>query len=447
MKKSICYTMVAAALALGATNSMAAEGTTTADVLATAAKNIDFFGYFRAGVAGGADGSMENNIGGDSFEKNKIGRIGNEFDNYAEVGFGTELYNENNRSVYVQTMFNMWDGDTNSSTDDSPFGWENMNMQLRNFMGLGETSWAGIRQYKSNYYIDTTDHYYWGQTTVGAGVEDMKVGPGNLSLAVLHRDLDGVIHNPSIDSEEGALEGTLIDAMNYEILYDNLSVWEKGTLAMGYRFLHADPTDAQIDNPELGEHDYADGHAFLVELKQEIGESGYNRTVLQYYLDGSALQGVQFGAADVLNGEVKDGSGFAIRNFGAIPLSADWDFTHVLTYAEADSVEQWNGDEGDGSSMAVNAGVVYHWSDITRTYLDAGYFQDDKSVNNTDYDRSGSKVTLAQALSFGRGEPELRVYTSYLDSDNSNWDDTTHSFEGHNSDDTWAVGAMVNVWW
>lgn len=91
--------------------------------------------------------------------------------------------------------------------------------------------------------------------------------------------------------------------------------------------------------------------------------------------------------------------------------------------------------------------MVYHWSDITRTYLDLGYFQDDKSVNNIDYDRNGSKVTLAQALSFGRGEPELRVYTSYLDSDNSNWDDSTRSFEGHSSDDTWAVGAMVNVWW
>lgn len=64
-----------------------------------------------------------------------------------------------------------------------------------------------------------------------------------------------------------------------------------------------------------------------------------------------------------------------------------------------------------------------------------------------DYDRSGSKYTVAQAWSLGRNQPELRLYASYFDSDNDNWSDSSHAFEGDDSDDTWVVGVQANVWW
>lgn len=83
-------------------------------------------------------GSMKDATGG-SFEKNKLGRLGNEFDTYAEVGFGKELYRSGSQSVYIQMMINMYDGDTNSSHENK-FGWENMNIQFRNFMGTDETT-------------------------------------------------------------------------------------------------------------------------------------------------------------------------------------------------------------------------------------------------------------------------------------------------------------------
>lgn len=116
---------------------------------------------------------------------------------------------------------------------------------------------------------------------------------------------------------------------------------------------------------------------------------------------GSALQGVTFGAADTLNGTVKEGEGWALRNYGTIPVAADWDVSHALNYAAANDVELWNGDKGDASTASVSAKVTYHWSDYTRTYLEMGYFDDKKTVNGTDYDRSGAKYTLAQALSYG----------------------------------------------
>ena len=141
------------------------------------AAGFDYYGYFRSGMGTGDSGSMQDAVGG-SFQKNKVGRLGNEFDTYAEVGFGKELKSDETKSVYIQTMFNMYDGDTNCNMGDSNFGWENMNMQLRNFMGLGETSWAGIRQYKKGFVIDSNDFFYWNQTNIGGGIEDMQLGQG-----------------------------------------------------------------------------------------------------------------------------------------------------------------------------------------------------------------------------------------------------------------------------
>lgn len=439
MKKTIICTLVAASLSAASLSVMAADA-------ATVINSIDYYGYFRAGVGQGADGSLANTIGGDSYEKNKIGRLGNEFDVYGEIGFGKEIYNEGGKSVYLQTMFNYWDGDTNSANDDNPFGWENLNMQLKNFMGLNETSWAGIRQYKPSYYIDATDYYYWSTTTTGAGIEDMKLGQGNLSIDVLHKDLEGPVQLHHEDGTSELEEGTTINAISFGVMYDNLPLWDGATLALGYKFLNADPSDQQIDDVTTGEHDYEDGHAFMAELNQTVLESGSNRTVLQYYIDSSALQGVDFGPADALNGEVKSGSGWAIRNFGSIPLSANWDLGHAINYAAADSVELWGGDDMDASVFAINANVAYHWSDITRTYFDAGYFDEERTINGEDFDRSGAKYTIAQGWSFARGEPELRLYATYFDSNNTDWDNSL-AFEGNQSDDTWVVGVQANVWW
>ena len=408
-------------------------------VFAAEATGFDYYGYFRSGMGIGDSGSMQDAVGG-SFHKNKLGRLGNEFDTYAEVGFGKELKSDDSKSVYIQTMFNMYDGDTNSNMDDSNFGWENMNMQLRNFMGLGETSWVGIRQYKSSFFIDSSDYSYWNNTNVGGGIEDMKLGQGKLSVAALHRDIADSYNHNDMTIDEG------IDSNQLDLLYTDLPLWNGATLAMGYKFLNADPTSEQKDSSIVGNHDYADGHAVMLELNQTLMGSGWNKTTIQYYVDGSALQGVTFGGADTLNGTVESGDGFAIRNYGIIPLAADWDLSHAINYAEANDVKQWNGIEGDASAFAVSAKVTYHWTDITRTYVEAGYFDDEKTENGDEMSRSGSKTTIAQAFSFGRDEPELRVFASYLDSDNSDWDNS-HSFDNGTADDSWTIGLQAHVWW
>ena len=47
---------------------------------------IDFHGYLRSGVGVSRDGGME------EWQKNKIGRLGNEADTYGELELGSEVY-------------------------------------------------------------------------------------------------------------------------------------------------------------------------------------------------------------------------------------------------------------------------------------------------------------------------------------------------------------------
>lgn len=101
-----------------------------------------------------------------------------------------------------------------------------------------------------------------------------------------------------------------------------------------------------------------------------------------------------FGAADTLNGTVKEGEGWALRNYGTIPVAADWDVSHALNYAAANDVELWNGDKGDASTASVSAKVTYHWSDYTRTYLEMGYFDDKKTVNGLTTIAAGQNTPL-----------------------------------------------------
>ncbi|TNV22915.1 carbohydrate porin [Buttiauxella sp. B2] len=441
MKKSLLPLAIAAALSLASTAVYASEKTDAPSktiIGADTLSGIDFYGYFRSGIAAGDNGSMKDAVGG-SFEKNKLGRMGNEFDTYAEVGFGKELYNTGSESVYIQTMINMYDGDSNSNHENN-FGWENMNIQFRNFMGMGETTWAGIRQY-NKYSIDANDYDYWNHTNVGGGIEKMSLGQGKLSFAFLHRDIDedlSALSEGDVDTQE------LIDSNQLEVMYDSQPLWDGATLAVGYKYLNADANDEQLNRVN---HDYSDGQTAMVVLKQEIFDKGVNNTVIQYYGKGSALQGVTFGAADTLNGSVKEGEGWALRNYGNIPVAADWDVSHAINLAGANDIEMWNGDKGDASTASASARVTYHWSDYTRTYLEMGYFEDQKSVNGSDYDRSGAKYTIAQALSFGRDKPEIRLFASHYDSNKDNWDDNTQSFENNLSNNTWAVGIQANVFW
>ncbi|HBT13987.1 MAG TPA: maltoporin, partial [Erwinia persicina] len=91
--------------------------------------NIDFHGYLRGGVGVSRDGGIE------EWQKNKIGRLGNEADTYGEIELGSEVYKKDDVSFYVDSMVSMFsDGSNDNETtlgDDAQFGLRQLNLQIK----------------------------------------------------------------------------------------------------------------------------------------------------------------------------------------------------------------------------------------------------------------------------------------------------------------------------
>ncbi|MCG6220531.1 carbohydrate porin, partial [Vibrio diabolicus] len=118
-----------------------------ATLAAGSAFAVDFHGYMRAGVGVNADGGQQID-----FKKSQIGRLGNESDVYGEVQLGKEVYNNNGKTFYVDSMFAMtsdgsndWEGTaTNCSIsgsdltckDDAQFALRQFNVQAKGVLNF-----------------------------------------------------------------------------------------------------------------------------------------------------------------------------------------------------------------------------------------------------------------------------------------------------------------------
>jgi maltoporin len=112
--------------------------------------------------------------------------LGNENDTFADIQLGQEVYNKNNQTFYVDSMFSMTSGQKrdweNTKGDDADFALRQLNVQAKNLFGGNETLWAGKRYYQ-RHDIHISDTYYWDVSGAGAGIENIEVGPGKLLAA------------------------------------------------------------------------------------------------------------------------------------------------------------------------------------------------------------------------------------------------------------------------
>jgi len=96
-----------------------ATALTSTSLLAATSVPIDFHGYLRGGVGVSGDGGQV------EWQKNKLGRLGNETDTYGELELGSEVYKKDDVSFYLDSMVSMVsDGSNDNETtigDDAQF--------------------------------------------------------------------------------------------------------------------------------------------------------------------------------------------------------------------------------------------------------------------------------------------------------------------------------------
>ncbi|MGF1722045.1 maltoporin LamB [Vibrio kyushuensis] len=387
---------------------------------------VDFHGYARGGVGLSGEGEHV------TYEKNKVGRLGNESDLYSEIGLNAELYNNDDVTfkleslvAYGQSGNNNWEGDASALRV--------MNVQAQGLFSDKEAVlWAGQRYYQRK-DIHITDFYFLDTSGgAGGGIENLSVGGGKLSLAVMHDDGEDTV-------------GDKVSGYTFDARYAGIDLWADANLELAVAYDFASEAEGQsID---------ADNGVLLTAVVGQGLDNGFNQTVLQFGTASYGEQMATYGGGGWYNRnstDNNDGDGFRIINWGVVGFGESWEVGHTVMYAQGGDVvasrDSSGASQGVGDITAYNAVIrpMYKWDDHMKTVFEAGYFADEVKQGGTTMDSSGSKLTIAQAWSAGSSfwaRPEIRVYGSYF------MDHEADSFAKGTDDTEFSVGIQMEAWW
>ncbi|MFQ0974557.1 maltoporin LamB [Vibrio campbellii] len=396
-----------------------------ATLAAGSAFAVDFNGYMRAGT-----GISSNGNGDLAVNKNGIGRLGNEDDNYSEFGFAEDL-KTGDQTWRIESMI--------ASGAPGANGWEDADFNVAQFAvkakGLiasdkDATMWAGKTYYQRK-DIHITDFYFLNTSGTGGGIENLSVGNQKLSLALIQ------------DGETSDSTGYIFDAR-----LANIGLWDDAALelAVAYNFA-TDSNDATEE---------ADDGVLASAIIHQGMSNGFNQTVLQYGTNGYGVQAANFWGAGAYYARgteaFNDASGFRLINWGVMNLAESWEMGHQLAYLSGSDIggqlkdsNVYTGKNFDIDQYSVVVRPMYKWNDTMRTVFEAGYNAGERIAEGglAKEDFGNAKFTVAQAWAMGDSfwaRPELRVYGTYLlDTEND---------DAFNGDDTeFVFGVQAEAWW
>ncbi|MEX0332926.1 maltoporin LamB [Vibrio tubiashii] len=384
---------------------------------------VDFNGYMRAGT--GISGNSGSDV---SVNKNGVGRLGNENDNYSEFGFAEDL-KTGEQTWRIESMI--------AAGRDGKQGWEDGDVNIAQFAVKAKgliasdkeaTMWAGKTYYQRK-DIHITDFYFLNTSGTGGGIENISVGNQKLSVALLQ------------DTEND-------DAANFtaDVRLANIGLWEDASLelALAYNFA----------NEKKDKTEEADDGVLVSAILHQGMSNGFNQTVFQLGTNSYGDQMAGFGSGGYYDrsGAHNDATGFRLINWGVMNLGENWEMGHQLAYMNGsdiggkDSKGNVTGKKFDTEQYSLVVRPMYKWNETMRTIFEAGYNAGEK-INKDGLaveDFGNTKLTIAQGWAMGDSfwaRPELRVYGSYI-TDKENDD----AF-GTGEDSEYVVGVQVEAWW
>nr|WP_114192452.1 maltoporin [Edaphovirga cremea] len=416
-----------------------------AGVLSSQAMAVDFHGYARSGIGWTGSGGEQQCFQATGAQSKY--RLGNECETYAELKLGQELWKEGDKSFYFDTNVAYSVSQQNDWEATDP-AFREANVQGKNLIEWlpGSTIWAGKRFYQ-RHDVHMIDFYYWDISGPGAGLENIDLGFGKLSLAATRNTESGgsygFIREPGDTGDKTANDV-------YDVRLGGLQLNPGGTLELGVDYGRANERDDFVLDDDASK----DGVMLTAEHTQSI-YSGYNKFVVQYATDSmtSYNSGHSEGASVNNNGNM-----IRVLDHGAIDFNDTWGLMYVAMYQDIDR------DNNNGTTWyTVGVRPMYKWTPIMSTFLEAGY---DNVKSQQTGDRNGQyKITLAQQWQAGNSiwsRPAIRIFATY-----ANWDEkwgyatdddtgytsgtayndtSTHTFSRGNNDE-FTFGAQMEVWW
>ena len=413
-----------------------------AGVMSAQALAVDFHGYARSGIGWTGSGGEQQCFQATGAQSKY--RLGNECETYAELKLGQEVWKEGDKSFYFDTNVAYSVSQQNDWESTSP-AFREANVQGKNLIEWlpGSTIWAGKRFYQ-RHDVHMIDFYYWDISGPGAGIENIDLGFGKLSLAATR-------------SSESGGSGTFADRDKFgNRVYDNivpndvfdvrlagLGTNPGGTLELGVDYGHTNIPDDYSLQPGASK----DGWMLTAEHTQSMLK-GFNKFVLQYATDSMTSSGKGVPQGGSIN---NDGSMWRVLDHGAISLGDSWDLMYVGMYQDIDR------DNNNGTQWwTVGVRPMYKWTPIMSTLMEIGY--DNVKSQRTSDRNSQYKVTLAQQWQAGDSiwsRPAIRVFATYAKWDEKwgyndsgvAYNDTSAKTFSRGDNDEWTFGAQMEIWW
>jgi maltoporin len=389
-------------------------------------------------------------------------RLGNECEVWAEYGLNTVVYSGQDHVVgtvhfmptaFIPTSFIGYSptGATASLDPGVPstgavVAFPNLYVDLAGIPWLnGGTAWVGTRYYKrESVYI--SDFFYWNPSGVGAGVEDIHIGP-DLRLSYGAFAVDGQpLNSPPLPSQ--------IDlGIRNDLQLRGIRPYKGGEFQVGFQYIADFSNDKNVVNGVATSNTHGGWGATLQHVQDVLG--GNNKLAIQYGKGGGTGFGTlaRFYYPDFsLRPNVTQSR---LRILDVLTIQpVDWFGAQVVGVYQRD-------DEGTGVSGAVTtwysagARASFAFVEHAKAIGEFGYDQVNKSNGSQTDPQTLAKGTLALAVSSGKAlmaRPELRLFTTY-----ARWSETariavidsariyTDNYPTYLSG--WTFGLQGEAWW
>ena len=372
-----------------------------------------FTGYLRTGVGLSSDGGDQVcfKLPGASGKY----RLGNECENYAELGLEHDLHsglnnNDTPKLKYHGMLAFVADGHQDGEQYAPAF--RNNYLSASNIFPAQKNMiiWAGKRFYQ-RHDIHINDYFYWDTTGPGMGVENYDAGSFKFSYGFLPN------HNDQGDS-----------SVTHDLRFSDLSVGD-GTITLGLAF-------GQVSNRDATVGESTEGWAVNLVHKHKAMMDADNTLSVQYGSGGLADPGKRNNPLAASGDSTIRVSNHIVFN----PLS-EWSSMWVLVYEDAEVSDV------STSWLSIGARPQYHFTDHTSLAMEYGYDQVSPQGSAT---RTLHKLTFAAHYSASRNfwsRPVFRVFVtmaSWNDAADVAGIDTENAFSGQSGV---SVGGQVEAWW
>lgn len=345
-----------------------------------------FHGYLRAGAGSSTAKGPQScfGLGGNTMKY----RLGNECDAYGEFGYTKELARTDNGVSFLGTIWtNVYS--PNSDFGDARLGIAKAYVEARGLDFLnGGTAWAGKRYYYRP-DIHMLDLQYINLNGTGAGLDQIKFGPGKISYAFFKDNdineitADGVIRTPA--------------ATRQNLIYQDVPVNTNGTFDVAVSIITAQGGD-----------DTHNGWQASLFHKQAKVFGGANTFGVQYGVGpGTGVGGGRIGpsGSTLLGRDVK-----RMRVFDNLWIQPTENFGMEFV-----ALQQRDESDSGGSSTwtSVGARPVYAVTRNIKLALEVG---SDRVTQTGGPTLRLNKITFAPSISAGPGlwaRPELRAFVTY----------------------------------